>query len=82
MLYRERKIEVQLRTEVMHSWAVAVETVSASAGENFKQDGTHPMQRLFRVISEVQAARELGRPVDREQLERLNRARHDAGLGG
>lgn len=64
--YQERQIEIQLRTEVMHAWALAAENYSGVLGENLKQDGTHPIQLFLATASEMMALQETGQEVPDE----------------
>lgn len=47
------KIELQLRTLVMHQWAQTVEAFSGVLGENLKQDGTHFVQQFMYELAEI-----------------------------
>lgn len=76
--YGGRNIEVQLRTMVMHEWAITVERLSGRLGDNLKGDGTHPVQQLLAAISEAMALEELGDTVDTELLDELQRLRTQA----
>lgn len=76
--YGERNIEVQLRTPVMHDWAVTVERISGNSGENYKQDGDHPVQEFLAVASQAMALEEEGRTVDASLLEEYDRRREQA----
>ena len=58
VLYGGRRIEVQLRSRVMHEWAIAVERLSGRMGQNLKGDGRHAVQNLLRAISEAMAIEE------------------------
>lgn len=62
--YRGRQIEIQLRTWVMHEWAITVERVSGRVGQNLKRDGVSAIQDLMRAISEAMAIEEVGDIVD------------------
>lgn len=73
--YDNRKIEVQLRTQVMHSWAITVERLSGRIGENLKGDGKHAVQQLLAVISEAMALEETGMEVDEMLLTEMARLR-------
>lgn len=64
--YQERCIEIQLRTETMHDWALAAEQFSGMTGENLKQDGDHPIQEFLKVAAEMLALREDGVDVPQE----------------
>ncbi|MEV8180347.1 hypothetical protein [Specibacter sp. NPDC078692] len=71
------QIEIQLRTEAMHSWAVLVEAFSGVAGENFKQDGGHLIQDFLRLMSEHAALSETGVTVSQSQLDRMHTLRNE-----
>lgn len=73
--YRERHIEIQLRTRVMHAWAVTVERVSGRIGMNLKQDGEHAIQELMRTISEAMAIEERGGIVNDTMQQEIARLR-------
>ena len=55
-----RPVEVQLRTKMMHHWAVVVEEFSARDGVNHKQDGYTPFHRLALLYSRRLEAIERG----------------------
>lgn len=76
--YRDRNIEIQLRTRVMHEWAITVERISARLGQNMKQDGHHAIQELMSVISEAMAIEEAGSIVDYEMQQEIARLREIA----
>lgn len=82
--YAGRNIEVQLRTKVMHEWAITVERLSGRRSENFKGDGSHPVQQLLKIISLAMALEEEGGTVDTAILEEMDRLRAQAApyLGG
>ena len=73
--YDGRQIEVQLRTRVMHDWAIAVERLSSRVGENLKGDGDHAVQAFLAAASEVMALEEHGRIVDSSTIAEMNRLR-------
>lgn len=77
--YDGRNIEVQLRTRVMHAWAITVERLTWRLGENLKGDGDHVVQQLLRVISEAMAVEEHGGVVDASLLGKMERLRQQAG---
>lgn len=56
----ERQIEVQLRTPLMHEWAITVERLSSVFGENLKQDGSTTAQAFMARVSEAMALEERG----------------------
>lgn len=62
--YDGRQVEVQLRSRVMHEWAITVERLSGRIGQNLKQDGRHAVQQLLRTISTAMAIEEQGGAVD------------------
>ncbi len=78
VVYDERRIEVQLRTQVMHSWAITVERLSGRLGENLKGDGEHAVQQLLAAISHAMALEETGMEVDASLLRELARLREAA----
>lgn len=47
-----KRIEVQLRTEMMHRWADLVEGLSGALGVNYKQDGDSDLQRAMQFLSQ------------------------------
>ena len=77
--YDGRPVEVQLRTQVMHEWAITVERVGGRLGEDLKSGvGPAPVLRLLEEISEVMAIEEGGGVVGREALDRLSILREAA----
>lgn len=72
--YQERQIEIQLRTKVMHGWALAAENYSGRIGENLKQDGSHPIQLFLATASEMMALSETGQEIP-DELRALHQAR-------
>lgn len=74
--YDERAIEVQLRTRVMHEWAIAVERLGGRLDEDLKSGrGPKPVLALLSVISEAMALEEEGRPVEDDLLSEMDRLR-------
>ena len=73
--YDDRQIEVQLRTRVMHDWAITVERLSSRVGENLKGDGDHAVQAFLAAASEVMALEEMGGIVDTSTVVEMNRLR-------
>jgi putative GTP pyrophosphokinase len=71
----ERQIEIQLRTEPMHSWAETVEAFSGVVGTNFKQDGSHVVQEFMQVMSQMMAAAEAGTTLDEAVIDKLTTLR-------
>jgi hypothetical protein len=65
--YKPMRIEIQVRTELQHSWATAVEVCSTFTAQNLKSD--HPAVsderwvRFFALMGSVMALREGGRLV-------------------
>ncbi|WIA97609.1 RelA/SpoT domain-containing protein [Curtobacterium sp. MCBA15_004] len=76
--YEERAVEVQLRTKVMHNWALATEYYSAFVGENLKQDGDHPVQLFLRTASDIMAMQEYGEPVPDDMVQLHSERRLEA----
>jgi putative GTP pyrophosphokinase len=77
--YRERRIEVQLRTRIQHEWAYTVEGVTARFGLDVKAGGGPPAVReWFVAVSEAMALEEHGQPVGPELLDRVARLREAA----
>ncbi|MDP9904560.1 RelA/SpoT domain-containing protein [Arthrobacter bambusae] len=72
-----QQIEIQLRTESMHSWAMLVEAFSGIAGQNLKQDGEHLIQDFLRLMSDMTAAGELGQQPTEDQLDNFRRLRDE-----
>lgn len=65
--YAGRAIEVQLRTQAMHQWALAVEGVSTS-GTNYKQDGSTHVHRILAALSDMMNAEAEGTTLPLDQL--------------
>ncbi len=76
--YHGHTIEIQLRTMLMHEWAVIVEQISGRLGANLKQDGTHPVQLLLAAASRAMALEEQGVVADDEFLAAFARLRANA----
>lgn len=77
--YSDRRIEVQLRTRVMHEWAVTVETLSNVMGLDVKSgQGPQQVQDLMRVISHAMALEEAGQRVDSGTIGEMQRLREVA----
>lgn len=77
--YDDRPIEVQLRTRVMHEWAIAVERTSGRMGKDLKAGlGPEVVLAFFRVVSEAMATEERGEIVDPSTVERVNAMREAA----
>ena len=74
--YDGRAIEVQLRTQVMHEWAIAVEQLSGRVGEDLKSSaGPRELLDWLEAASEAMALEEGGGVVDQGRLDRLNALR-------
>jgi putative GTP pyrophosphokinase len=71
-----RVVEVQLRSQLQHAWAVAVEAVGRTRGQSLKTGrGSPELLEQFRRISEYLAALEHGREIDpslRSEAEAFN----------
>jgi ppGpp synthetase/RelA/SpoT-type nucleotidyltranferase len=77
--YDGRAVEVQLRTQVMHEWAITVERVGGRLGEDLKSgDGPRPVLDLLEGISEVMAVEEEGGVVGPDALDWLSSLRQSA----
>lgn len=81
--YPPRPVEIQLRTKVMHQWAISIEQMNAllakaHPGVRFDlKRGVGPSEVLdvFSVTSEIMAAAEERRDVGADTLDRQRRAR-------
>jgi ppGpp synthetase/RelA/SpoT-type nucleotidyltranferase len=74
--YHDRRIEIQLRTRVMHSWAVTVETLSGIIASDVKSgEGPKEVQELMSAISQAMALEEQGVRVDDELEDTIDRLR-------
>jgi len=77
--YDERLVEVQLRTKVMHEWAITVERLSGRTGFNLKSaEGPDQLQEFFGLASELMAIDETGGAADPEMLQRMTDLREVA----
>jgi len=66
------KIEIQLRTEIMHEWAQLVESFSSVFADDFKQEGTHPVQEFMALQSKMMARKEnLGPMPTQDELDKM-----------
>lgn len=72
--FKDRNIEIQLRTGFQHDWAIIVEKMSNLVGVNLKGDGSHQLQQVMRLVSERIALVESGTDVDTERLNELREA--------
>jgi len=77
--YDQRDIEVQLRTMVMHEWAIAVERLSGRLSHDLKS-GTGPPEviRLLSVVSEAMAIEEDDADVPQVMIDEIADARKNA----
>ncbi len=75
--YDQRAIEVQLRTQPMHEWAITMEQIGGSLGMFLKTEGDHPVQALMSAVSQAMADQESGRISDEGLLSTI---RHLRGL--
>jgi len=70
--YDDRLIEVQLRTQVMHSWAIAVERLGGRRSEDLKSgEGPQEVLDFFGAVSEAMAVEEAGETVDASLIKRI-----------
>lgn len=74
VIYTEEElpIELQLRTEKMHEWALTVEAFSSVTGANLKQDGNHVIQQLMKLIADIHGYEDGGQKVP---IDLLNQSR-------
>jgi hypothetical protein len=76
-VYEDRKIELQIRTRLQHSWATAVEAVGLFNGEDLKHHhGSGDWLRFFKLVSGEFAHVEgcepgVGMPNRRERIEEI-----------
>jgi putative GTP pyrophosphokinase len=62
----KRTIEVQLRTRVMHEWAITVEKISGRDYDLKSGTGPPPLLNFMQAVSQAMATEELGKVVDSE----------------
>jgi ppGpp synthetase/RelA/SpoT-type nucleotidyltranferase len=73
---QDRAIEVQLRTQTMHEWAIAVERFSSRVGEDLKSSrGPEPVLIWLATVSEAMAMEERGETVPAELIEKIQQRR-------
>ena len=79
VIYDDRMIEVQLRTPLMHEWAVTQERIGARLGTDLKS-GIAPVEilRYMRLASEAIAIEEAGGQVDGYMRDELGAAFEEA----
>ena len=71
-VYLGRRVEVQIRTELQHSWATAVEAVGLYRREDLKAGkGSPDWLRLFRLMSEEFAVEEACETPSNERLQEI-----------
>jgi ppGpp synthetase/RelA/SpoT-type nucleotidyltranferase len=74
-------VEVQVRTEVQHEWAVAVERVGGRMGENLKGGaGPEEVRAFFRLVSQAMALEEADEDVPAELHTAIRQARARADI--
>lgn len=74
--YDDRLIEVQLRTQIMHSWAIAVERLAGRISKDLKSsEGPEEVLDFLGAVSEAMAIEERGEVVDASLIEEINRLR-------
>lgn len=79
VVYDDRRIEIQLRTRLMHEWAYTVERLSGRLAGNLKNSrGPEPVQAWLGAVSEAMALDESGTEVDETMVTRLGTLRDAA----
>lgn len=74
--YDDRAVEVQLRTQVMHAWAITVERLGGRLGEDLKSGrGPRAVLDLLEAVAELMALEEEGGAPSAATLERLRELR-------
>jgi ppGpp synthetase/RelA/SpoT-type nucleotidyltranferase len=74
--YYDRRVEVQLRTEVQHEWAIAIERLGGRIGEDLKGGrGPGEIHEFFERVSQAMALEEDGRQPSDELLTAIRAAR-------
>ncbi len=77
--YEPRAIEVQLRTKVMHEWAISVERLSGRRRDDLKSGrGPEELLKWLAAISEAMAVEERGEVVSAALLARVTELRAKA----
>jgi len=77
--YRQRAIEVQLRTTVMHEWAITVERLSGRVRDDLKSGrGPDELLTWLAAISEAMAIEEVGEVVPTSLITRISDLRTHA----
>lgn len=71
-----RKVELQIRTQPMHSWAIFVERATAIVNQNLKGgEGPPEFQEWLRLVAEAIAIEEMGGTVATELADRIGELR-------
>lgn len=79
VLYDGKMIEIQLRTNAMHEWAITVEKLGGRLRKDLKSgEGPASVLALLEAISEAMALEEAGTPVDDALVNRIDELRSDA----
>lgn len=74
--YDQRRVEVQLRTRVMHEWAFTVERFAGRLGQDIKGGrGPREVVEWFQAISEAMALEETGGTADETLMSTITRLR-------
>jgi putative GTP pyrophosphokinase len=77
--YDGRCIEVQLRTQLMHEWAVAVERLGGQMDEDLKSGrGPREVLEWLETVSQAMEMEDAGKTVDTELMQRISRLRAEA----
>lgn len=77
--YDSRAIEIQLRTHLMHDWAVAVERLGGRIDSDLKSgDGPSDVLAWLKAVSEAMGLEEDGMTVDASLRERISMLREAA----
>lgn len=77
--YDGRCIEVQLRTRLMHEWAVAVERLGGRMGEDLKAGhGPREVLEWLETVSKAMEMEDAGKTVDTDLMQRISRLRQEA----
>ena len=78
---QRHRVEVQIRTEVQHEWAVVVERVGGRIGEDLKGGlGPPEMLRFLQLASQAMALEEAGETVPPDLLAEVRQARARADI--
>jgi putative GTP pyrophosphokinase len=69
-------VEIQLRTAIQHRWAMTVESAELITGAPLKDGGGPPgMVESFRLLSELEAYRDMNQPIPMELINQLRNVR-------